>query len=131
MYQSGVEMEKIRVAMVGAGETGTPLLKQLLAAEFVELVGVAELNLALPSVALALEYGVPVTDNFIELAEQGERVDIIIDLTGSRKVREDLRRFMQFAGNTHTVIMHERIALLMMSLSAGKLVATRHESLSY
>ena len=48
-----------------------------------------------------------------------------------RSVREDLRRFMQFAGNSHTVIMHERIALLLMSLSAGKLVQTRHESLSY
>lgn len=124
-------MEKIRVAMVGAGETATPLLKQLLASDFVELVGVAELNLALPGVALVKEHGIPVTDNFIELAEQGERVDIIIDLTGSRKVREDLRRFMQFAGNSHTVIMHERIALLLMSLSAGKLVQTRHESLSY
>ncbi|MDC7714887.1 oxidoreductase [Vogesella sp. LYT5W] len=124
-------MEKIRIAMVGAGETGTPLLKQLLAAPFVELVGVAELNLALPGIAIARAAGVPVTDNFIELAEQGERIDIIIDLTGSRKVREDLRRFMQFAGNSHTVIMHERIALLMMSLSAGSLVATRHESLSY
>ena len=124
-------MEKIRIAMVGAGETGTPLLKQLLAAPFVELVGVAELNLALPGIAIAREAGVPVTDNFIELAEQGERIDIIIDLTGSRKVREDLRRFMQFAGNSHTVIMHERIALLLMSLSAGTLVSTRHESLSY
>jgi len=124
-------MNKIRIAMVGAGETATPLLRQLLDAPFVELIGVAELNMALPGVALARERGIPVTDNFIELAEQGERVDIIIDLTGSRKVREDLRRFMQFAGNTHTVIMHERIALLMMSLSAGQLVETRHESLSY
>ena len=124
-------MSKIRVALVGAGETGTPLLQQLLAAAFVEIVGVAELDLALPGVALARAHGIPVTDNFIELAEQGERVDIIIDLTGSRKVREDLRRFMQFAGNAHTVIMHERIALLMLSLSAGRLVETRHESLSY
>lgn len=124
-------MNKIRIAMVGAGETGTPLLRQLLDAPFVELIGVAELNLGLPGVALARERGVPVTDNFIELAEQGERVDIIIDLTGSRKVREDLRRFMQFAGNTHTVIMHERIALLLMSLSAGELVETRHDSLAY
>lgn len=125
-------MNKIRVAMVGAGETGEPLLRQLLGAAFVQLVGVAELDLSLPGVALAREHGVPVTDNFIELAEQGEGVDIIIDLTGSRKVREDLRRFMQFAGNTHTVIMHERIALLMMSLSAGKLLETRHdETLAY
>lgn len=124
-------MEKIRIAMIGAGETGAPLLKQLLAAPFVEVIGVAELDAKLAGVLLAREAGVPVTDNFIELAEQGERVDIIIDLTGSRKVREDLRRFLQFAGNTHTVIMHERIALLMMSLSLGELVQTRHDSLAY
>lgn len=124
-------MEKIRIAIIGVGETGSPLLKQLLAAPFVEVIGVAELDADLPGVKLARHAGVPVTDNFIELAEQGEQVDIIIDLTGSRKVREDLRRFLQFAGNAHTVIMHERIALLMMSLSSGKLVETRHDSLAY
>ncbi|UGA36713.1 hypothetical protein JOS77_20950 [Chromobacterium haemolyticum] len=48
-------------------------------------------------------------------------------MTGSRKVREDLRRYMQFSGNTHTVIVHERVALLMLSLGAGKLVTTRHD----
>ncbi|MGC0150842.1 oxidoreductase [Chromobacterium vaccinii] len=117
--------------MVGVGETGTPLLKQLLDAPFVELVGVADLNLDLPGIGLARERGVAVTDNFIEIAEQGERVDIIIDVTGSRKVREDLRRYMQFSGNAHTVIVHERVALLMLSLGAGRRVETRHDELSY
>lgn len=117
--------------MVGVGETGTPLLKQLLDAPFVELVGVADLDLQLPGVLLAKERGVAVTDNFIEIAEQGDRVDIIIDVTGSRKVREDLRRYMQFSGNTHTVIVHERVALLMLSLGAGRWVETRHDELSY
>ncbi|AXE31132.1 oxidoreductase [Chromobacterium phragmitis] len=124
-------MRKFRIGMVGVGETGTPLLKQLLDAPFVELVGVADLDLQLPGVLLAKERGVAVTDNFIEIAEQGDRVDIIIDVTGSRKVREDLRRYMQFSGNTHTVIVHERVALLMLSLGAGRWVETRHDELSY
>jgi hypothetical protein len=34
-------------------------------------------------------------------------------------------------GNTHTLIMHEAIALLMMSLSAGRQVASRHGDLEY
>ena len=95
------------------------------------MVGVADLNLELPGIRLAQEHGVPVTSNFIEIAEQGEEVDIIIDVTGSRKVREDLRRFMQFSGNAHTVIVHERVAILMMSLCAGKLMETRHSELAY
>ncbi|NWK79070.1 oxidoreductase [Aquitalea sp. LB_tupeE] len=124
-------MEKYRIGMIGAGVTGTPLLRQLLDAPFVEMVGVADLDLRLPGITLARERGVPVTSNFIEIAEQGDQVDIIIDVTGSRKVREDLRRFMQFSGNTHTVIVHERIALLMMSLGAGKQVETQHEEMGY
>ncbi|ERE17865.1 oxidoreductase [Pseudogulbenkiania ferrooxidans EGD-HP2] len=129
--ERGARMQKFRIGMVGVGETGTPLLKQLLDASFVDLVGVADLDLQLPGILLAKERGVPVTDNFIEIAEQGERVDIIIDVTGSRKVREDLRRYMQFSGNTHTVIVHERVALLMLSLGAGRWVETRHDELSY
>lgn len=124
-------MEKYRIGMIGAGVTGTPLLRQLLDAPFVEMVGVADLDLRLPGITLARERGVPVTSNFIEIAEQGDQVDIIIDVTGSRKVREDLRRFMQFSGNTHTVIVHERIALLMMSLGAGSQVETQHEEMGY
>ena len=125
-------MEQIKVGMIGAGETGTPLLRQLLDAPFVEMVGVADLNLESPGIQLARQRGISVTDNFIELAEQGTRIDILIDVTGSRKVREDLRRYMQFSGNTHTVIVHERVALLMLSLGAGKLVTTRHDdSLAY
>ncbi|MBV8680742.1 MAG: oxidoreductase [Aquitalea sp.] len=117
--------------MIGAGVTGTPLLRQLLDAPFVEMVGVADLDLSLPGITLARERGVPVTSNFIEIAEQGDQVDVIIDVTGSRKVREDLRRFMQFSGNSHTVIVHERIALLMMSLGAGHQIDTRHEEMGY
>lgn len=124
-------MEKFKVGVIGAGETGTPLLRQLLDASFVQVVGVADLNLGLPGILLAKQRNVPVTNNFIEIAEQGESVDIIIDVTGSRKVREDLRRFMQFSGNHHTVIVHERVALLMLSLGAGQLVETRHDELSY
>ena len=124
-------MQAFRIVVIGAGETGTPLLQQLLNAPFVQVLGVADLNLELPGIALARKHQVPVTDNFMELVGLGNQVDIIIDVTGAAKVREQLRQYMVESGNVHTVIMHEQIALLMMSLSAGKLVATRHESLSY
>ena len=119
-------MQAFRIVVIGAGETGTPLLKQLLNTPFVKLLGVADLNLDLPGIALAREHNVPVTNNFMDLVAQGTQVDIIIDVTGAAKVREQLRQYMVESHNTHTVIMHERIALLMMSLSAGELVDGKH-----
>ncbi len=124
-------MQGFRIAVVGAGETGTPLLKQLLTAPFVTVLGVADLDLSMPGIALAKEHGVKVTNNFMELAALGNEVDIIIDVTGAPKGREALRKHMVDSGNTHTLIMHESIALLMMSLSAGKLVSGKHGDQEY
>ncbi|MCC6714454.1 MAG: oxidoreductase [Gammaproteobacteria bacterium] len=124
-------MTIFRIAMIGAGETGTPLLKQLIAAPFVEVAGVADLNLDLPGMRLARENGIRVTSDFMELAREGERVDIIIDVTGSKDVREALRQHMVKSGNQHTLIMHERIALLMMSLSLGKAIDPKHGGQGY
>ena len=45
--------------------------------------------------------------------------------------REQLRQHMQDSGNTRTVIMHEKIARLMLSLSAGTLVEMKHADEGY
>ena len=66
-----------------------------------------------------------------KLAGLGESVDIIIDVTGVAEVRDRLRASMQESGNRHTIIMHEMIAILMMSLSQGRLVAAKHEAVDY
>ncbi|MBV8047579.1 MAG: oxidoreductase [Paludibacterium sp.] len=124
-------MGSFKIGIIGAGETGTPLLKQLLDAPFVEVVGVADLNTETAGMQLAKSHGVLVTHNGLDIAELGPRVDIIIDMTGSPKVREDLRRFMQFSGNKHTVIVHERVALLMLSLCMGQMVAPIHGEQAY
>ena len=124
-------MNGFRIAVIGAGETGTPLLKQLLDAPFVQVLGVADLDLTMPGIALAKERGVKVTADFMELARLGKDVDIIIDVTGAPKVRESLRKHMVESGNDHTLILHERIALLMMSLSAGQLCAGKHGEQAY
>ncbi len=124
-------METIRVILIGAGETGTPLLRQLLAASFVKVVGVADLNDQMSGMKLAREHGVQTTTDFMSLARLGDAVDIIIDVTGVAKVREELRRYMQDSGNRHTIIMHELIAVLLMSLSQGKLVSMKHNPVDY
>ncbi|PWF23898.1 oxidoreductase [Corticimicrobacter populi] len=124
-------MNEFRIVVIGAGETGTPLLAQLLDAPFVKVLGVADLDPEQPGIALAKQHGVATTQDFMTLVSQGGEVDIIIDVTGVPKVREELRKYMVDTGNDHTLIMHEQIALLMMSLSAGKLVQGKHGNQEY
>lgn len=124
-------MQKIRIGVIGAGETGTPLLKQLLDASFVEVVGVADLNQDMPGIKLARERGIKTTADFMDIAKLGNGVDILIDVTGVAKVREQLREFFQQSGNHHTIIMHELIAVLMMSLSKNELVTSKHNQRDY
>ncbi|MDD2882486.1 MAG: oxidoreductase [Rhodoferax sp.] len=124
-------MEKIRIVLIGAGETGTPLLRQLLDASFIEIVGVADLNEDLPGIKLAKEHCVRTTSDFMTLVGLGAAVDIVIDVTGVAKVRDQLRKYMQDSGNHHTIIMHELIAVLLMSLSQDKLVSMKHDSVDY
>lgn len=124
-------MSSFRVVVIGAGETGTPLLQQLLTADFVTVLGVADLDLNQPGIALATMHDVQTTSNFMDLIALGTEVDIMIDVTGAHAVREALRKAMVESGNNHTIIMHERIAMLMLSLSAGKLIEGKHGDEDY
>lgn len=124
-------MNTIRVGVIGAGETGTPLLRQLLGAEFVEVVGVADLDPAAPGMVLARIHGCTTTGDLDDLADLGEGADVLIDVTGVPEVRDRLRQRLQESGNRHTIIVHELIAVLMMSLSQGRLVGTKHGVTDY
>ncbi|MFC5359845.1 oxidoreductase [Azospirillum himalayense] len=120
-----------RIAVIGAGETGTPLLTQLLDAPFVEILGVADLDAEAPGMRLARARGVATTTDFMDLARLGEAVDVLIDVTGVPKVREALRQHMQDSGNSHTLIVHEMVVQLMLSLLSGRLVQLKHEVEEY
>lgn len=122
---------KIRIVVIGGGETGTPLLKQLAEAAFVDVLGVADLQEDAPGISFAREKGISTTTNFMELVQRGEEVDIIIEVTGVPAVREQLRTYMQDSANHHTIIMHEMIAVLMMSLSLGSLIEMKHSAVEY
>lgn len=124
-------MQTIRIGIIGAGETGTPLLEQLLNASFVQVVGIADLSDTLPGIKLARERGIKTTTDFMDIARLGNDLDILIDVTGVPAVREKLREFFQQSGNHHTIIMHEMIAVLMMSLSQNKLVSMKHNQTDY
>ncbi|PWC56956.1 oxidoreductase [Azospirillum sp. TSO22-1] len=119
------------VAVIGAGETGTPLLQQLLSAPFVRVLGVADLDPDAPGMNLARDHDVPTTTDFMDLARMGEDLDVLIDVTGVPLVREALRQHMQDTDNHRTIIMHEVIVQLMLSLSKGELVRLKHGDVEY
>jgi predicted homoserine dehydrogenase-like protein len=124
-------MQKIRIGLIGAGETGTPLLTQLLDADFIEVVGVADLCNDMPGMRVAQARGIKTTNDFMDIAKLGNNCDILIDVTGVQAVREKLRSYFQESGNHHTILMHEMIAILMMSLSQNKLVSMKHNQTDY
>ena len=124
-------MTKISVAVIGAGETGMPMLRQLLKASFVRVVGVADLDARAPGMVMARAAEVPTTTDFRELANTAGAIDIIIDVAGAEQVRKDVRQILQDCGNTHTVVMHEAIAVLLLSLSAGKYIKPKHGKMDY
>jgi len=107
-----VSNEKISVALVGGGETGTPLLRHLLDTDFVEVTGIADLDQSAPGVRIAGEHGITTTTDFMDLVREHAKLDIVIDVSGAEHVRARLREHLMQTGNRHTVIMNEVIVRL-------------------
>ena len=114
--------DQFNIAVVGAGQAGLALLERLFKAEFVKVLGVADTNPEAPGISLAKQHDVKVTTDMYDLLVDSHHIDILIDVTGIKTVRDALRAHMQEAGNHHTVIMHERISALLISLFNGQLV---------
>ncbi|MFZ5817585.1 MAG: oxidoreductase [Bacillota bacterium] len=123
--------ERMRVALIGAGQTGTPLLEALLGHSFVEVAMVADRREEAPGMELARSRGIPTTTDFTQVARLRVPVDIIIEVSGDPGVKAALRLQLQLQNNRHTVIMHERVALLMMSMARGELVRGHASSVTY
>lgn len=117
--------QQFSIAIIGAGNAGLEMLNQLTNASFVNLIAVVDRNAEAPGMLLAKKKGIATTDDFTNLFKDGEELDIIIDVTGIQAVREQLREYMQATSNKHTVIMHERISALFVSLFNGKLVTMK------
>ncbi|MGB0893604.1 MAG: hypothetical protein ACPGUD_04295 [Parashewanella sp.] len=115
-------MKGFSIGIIGAGQAATELLQQLVAAEFVHIVAIADLKDDTPGIKLAQTHAIPTTTDMDDILKLGETLDIIIDVTGVCAVRNKLRQYMSETNNKHTVIMHERLSALMISLAKGKLV---------
>lgn len=108
--------DKVRVAIVGGGRTGTPLLEDFLKRPFVEVVGVADADASSPGAQLAQANGVFFTENADVLAAKGNEIDLLIEVSGDPAVKPALKDAFVAQDNRHTIIVHDLIARLIMSL---------------
>lgn len=122
---------KISIAIVGGGETGTPMLQQFLDQDFVTVTGVSDLDANAPGMQLAKERGIDATTNFMDLVADCNGLDIVIDATGVNDVRQSLRTHLEKTSNKHTVVVSQVVARLLMSMAQGHLVDLKHERQGY
>lgn len=119
---------KVRVALVGAGRTGKTFLQEILQYPYVEVLGVADVEEKAPGLELARNMGLFVTPDPMELVAFGSRIDILVDLSGDLALKRQIKDYFERTDNTHTIIMHELIARLFISLCTRQpqLVPTLH-----
>lgn len=108
--------DTVRIAVVGGGRTGAPLIDDLLKRPYVQLVGVADVDADSPGALLAKAAGVPFTTDALLFAADGDRIDLLIEVSGDGTVKRRLKDAFIKAGNRHTIIMHDLIARLLMTM---------------
>lgn len=83
-----------KVAIIGAGRGGTALVEILHKDPLVKIVGIADINKNAPGLDVARRLKIPMTTDFRELFQE-VAVDIVINVTGSRQVRDALEEIKE------------------------------------
>lgn len=122
------EKEVINVAIVGAGRTGTPIIKEFLTHPYINIVSIIDLNPEAEGMKIGKEKGIHTATNVQELVNLGEKVDLVFNVAGDPNVRRQLVEVYQKSSNKHTLITHETIARLIVTLvlKLDKLVPSFH-----
>lgn len=108
--------DKISVALIGGGRTGTPLLKELFKYPYIEIVGVADLNPTAEGIKLAADKGIFTTSDPMALVKKGQAIDILVEVSGDHSLKKTIKAEFEKSGNTRTIIMHDLIARLFISI---------------
>ncbi|PKQ38689.1 MAG: hypothetical protein CVT59_00965 [Actinobacteria bacterium HGW-Actinobacteria-1] len=118
----------VRIAIVGGGRTGLPLLEDFLKRPYVEVIGVADKDASSPGAKLAREKGIFFTENADVLAAKASLIDVIIEVSGDPKVKPALKDAFQAQGNRHTIILQDVVARLFVSIiqNSQELVESFH-----
>lgn len=120
--------ESLSIAIIGAGRTGTPLLRDLLQYDYIQLVGVADRVTQSPGMQLAREHEIPCYTDPMDLVQAVGNVDILVEVSGDPALKPQIKQHYEETDNRHTLIMHDLIARLIISLCDKRdhLIPTQH-----
>ncbi|MHB8049889.1 MAG: hypothetical protein ACYDHQ_01555 [Coriobacteriia bacterium] len=110
--------ETVRVAVVGGGRTGTPLLEALSGLPYITISGVADSDPNSPGARFAQERGIFYTEYASVLGAKADEIDLIIEVSGDADVKPALKDAFRAQGNTGTIIVHDLVARLIMTLAS-------------
>lgn len=118
----------LSIALIGAGRTGTPLLQDLLKYDYINILGVADVDSQSPGMQLAAEQNIPCFTDPMALVKAAEQVDILVEVSGDLQLKERIKSYYEETNNRKTLIMHDLIARLLISLCSGssELTASFH-----
>jgi len=111
--------EIIRVAVVGGGRTGMPLLEALSELPFISIVGIADTDPHSAGARFAQDRGIFYTEYASVLGAKADEIDLIIEVSGDPDVKPALKDAFRLQGNTDTIIVHDLIARLITTLASG------------
>ncbi len=109
-------MNKVKVVIIGAGQGGSSIYNLLKGVNYVNIVGVADINEDAPGMLLAKQDGVYVINDFVKLFEQQKGIDVIIEATG----RADVQRRIHQSKTDKAAVMDAQAADLMMMVLKDK-----------
>jgi predicted dinucleotide-utilizing enzyme len=111
--------DKVRIAIVGGGRTGAPLLEALSALPYVDIIGVADRDPESTGAVLAQKRGIFYTEHASVLGAKANEIDLIIEVSGDPTVKPALKDAFRAQGNSQTIIVHDLVARLLMTLATG------------
>lgn len=120
--------DKINIALIGAGRTGTPLLKEMIKYSYINIVGVADLNEAAEGMKVAAENNLFATTNPVDLISKGDEIDILVEVSGDTTLKKVIKDYLQNTNNKKTIIMHDMVARLFISMTTqqAELIPSLH-----
>lgn len=120
--------DTVKIAVVGGGRIGGPLLESLERLPYVEIIGIADRDPHSPGATFAMEHKIFYTEHASVLGAMASDIDLIIEVSGDPAVKPALKEAFRAQGNTETIIVHDVVARLLMTLATGadELVPSLH-----